>query len=593
MGTSRPRSPFSARYLLTAATALVLTGGGLTAAHSLTARDAASGPPAPAALSGSATAEVPQLAQRAAHFGRTEVAGRTGDQQARAAHRICDDGARWLRVRFDALELRGTNTVTLRGSRGGEQTLTAGAGAGRAFHTRAFEGDCVTVEPALTTPGSHFTVDAYQSGERPRAADTVTLAAAGDICGTACNQTAEVVAAMAPAAVITAGDNAYDSGKLSEFKGSYDRYWGRFNSLVHPTPGNHEYRTSGASGYFDYYGGKNVETGGKGKGYYSFDVGDWHLVALNSNVSMSTGSTQEKWLRADLAASGKPCTLAYWHHARFSSGDHGDTSGASPLYKALTDYKADVVVTGHDHHYERFAPSMADGRKDTANGVRPFVIGTGGRALYSSTGRSAATSEKFDNKTFGVGRFDLSSTGYSFTFKPVAGRTFTDSVSGACHAKGDGGPGPTPTPTPTPTPAPGPIVSGRTYKIDNVNSGLALDKPTNGEHLVQWDGGAYVNQRFTLTGDADSGYQMKIKSSGRCVAVASTADGAAAVDATCSDEPGQRWRVTADGSAFRLTSVHSGMCMDVSGSSTTRGARIVQNGCDSRASQRWVPTAAS
>ncbi|WP_206314043.1 metallophosphoesterase family protein [Streptomyces coryli] len=266
------------------------------------------------------------------------------------------------------------------------------------------------------------------SPPRPRA--TVTLAAAGDICGSACNQTDDVVTAIAPDAVITAGDNAYESGTIEEYKAKYEPTWGKFNDIVHPTPGNHEYGDD-ANGYFEYFGSK---AGEPGKGYYSFDLGDWHLVALNSNVAAGAGSAQEQWLRSDLAASTKPCTLAYWHHARFSSGDHGDDGDLTALYKALTDHKADIAVTGHDHSYERFAPALADGTK-SADGVRQFVIGTGGRSLYSDRNDSAGPSEVFNNNTFGVGQFELTATGYSFTFKPVAGRTFTDSVSGDCHAK--------------------------------------------------------------------------------------------------------------------------------------------------------------
>ncbi|GHC68523.1 metallophosphoesterase family protein [Streptomyces flavofungini] len=267
------------------------------------------------------------------------------------------------------------------------------------------------------------------------AAATVTVAVAGDICGSACNQTAPVVKSMDPQAVLTAGDNAYDSGSASEFRDKYDPYWGQFSKVVHPSPGNHEYRTSGAKGYFDYFGGKGVHVGERGKGYYSFDVGDWHLVALNSNLGSTADKTQREWLAKDLGASTKPCTMAYWHHPRFSSGDHGDQTTMSSHYKILTDHRADVVVAGHDHHYERFAPAMADGRKDEANGLRQFVIGTGGRTLYSKTTSSKGPSEVFHNRTFGVGRFDLSATGYKFTFRPVDGRTFTDSVSGTCHSK--------------------------------------------------------------------------------------------------------------------------------------------------------------
>lgn len=280
---------------------------------------------------------------------------------------------------------------------------------------------------------------AAQATAQVAVVETVRVAIAGDVCGSACNQTDDVVAAMGADAVLVPGDLAYESGKLSEFNGSYDTYWGQFNDIVKPVPGNHEYQTTGASGYFDYFEGKSVAVGERGKGYYSFDLGAWHIVALNSNVASGAGSTQETWLRNDLAATNQPCTLAYWHHARFSSGDHGDNTTTSALWKALTDAKADLVVQGHDHHYERFAPAMSNGTTDTTNGLSSFVIGTAGRALYSATNTSSADSEVFNNNTFGVGQFDLSATGWSMEFKPVAGRTFTDSATGTCKTKGSTG----------------------------------------------------------------------------------------------------------------------------------------------------------
>ena len=305
---------------------------------------------------------------------------------------------------------------------------------GKAFYSRAFAGNCVTVKPTLTSPTSTYNIDSLQAG----IAATVTVAAAGDICGSACNQTRPVVESMNPTAVITAGDNAYESGTLSEFNNSYNPQWGVFKSKTYPTPGNHEYNTSGAKGYFDYFNGVGQNTGRageRGKGYYSYDVGDWHFVALNSNVAKTASSAQVQWLRADLAASTKPCTAAYWHHARFAAGNYSDNTSVQPFYQALYDYKADLVVSGHDHNYIRFAPSKPDGTKDAVNGVRQLLIGTGGRALYGSGGTTRATIEKKEYNTFGVGKLTLTATGYTAAFVPVAGRTFTDSVTGTCHAK--------------------------------------------------------------------------------------------------------------------------------------------------------------
>ncbi|MER7730081.1 RICIN domain-containing protein [Streptomyces erythrochromogenes] len=591
MHEREPAQHHHGRNLLIATSIAALIAGGFMVNAS------AGQPPAEDPAPGTAVA---QLAEPGATITTARISGDTSKAATTAERKVCSEGASWLRLRFTDLTLRGNDTITLTGSSGGTYTLTSSNGTAKDFFTRAFDGNCVTITPKLTQAGSSYAIDAHQSGRQALAAASVRVAAAGDICGEACNQTAPVVTAMAPAAVITAGDNAYESGKLSEFNGAYDKNWGKFNSIVHPSPGNHEYKTTGAAGYFDYYQGKGVKTGDRDKGYYSVDVGDWHMVALNSNISTSAGSAQEKWLRADLAASTKPCTLAYWHHARFSSGDHGDSSGTAPLMKALTDYKADVAVWGHDHHYERFAPALSNGTKDTANGIRSFVIGTGGRALYSARNTSSGPSEVFNNNTYGVGQFDLTSTGYSFAFKPVAGRTFTDSVSGTCHTKGNGpGPGPTPTPTPTPTstgptptPGPGGPTSGTTYQLVNANSGKALDSPAgngDGGHLVQWTGGNFNNQKFTATKNSDGTYQLKVKSSGLCVAGApgSTSDGTAVQQRTCSTAADQKWKMTASGSGFTATAQHSGKCMDVTGSSKSDGARIVQNSCDGRASQQW------
>ncbi|MFI5642168.1 RICIN domain-containing protein [Streptomyces goshikiensis] len=589
MDQPQPARRHYGKKLLIATSIAALVAGGFMVSAS-----AGQSPPSQATPGDSG---VSQLAEPGATITPAAIRAEASKAASSTERRVCADGAGWMRLRFTDLTLRGDDTVTLTGSSGGTYTLTSGNGTSKQFFTRAFSGGCVTVTPKLTQTGSSYAIDAYQSGRQALAAASVRVAAVGDICGEACNQTAPVVTAMAPAAVITAGDNAYDSGTLSEFNGAYDKNWGKFNSIVHPAPGNHEYKTSGAKGYFDYYQGKGVKTGDRDKGYYSVDIGDWHFVSLNSNISTSAGSAQEKWLRADLAASTKPCTMASWHHARFSSGDHGDSGGTAPLMKALTDFKADVAVWGHDHHYERFAPAMSNGTKDAANGMRSFVLGTGGRALYSTRSTSSGPSEVFNNNTYGVGQFDLSSTGYSFAFKPVSGRTFTDSVSGTCHSKGNKpDPDPTPTPTPTPTstgPTPGdPVTSGGTYQLLNANSGKALDSPTkNGEggNLVQWTGGNFNNQKFTTTKNSDGTYQLKVKSSGLCVtgAPGSTGDGTAVQQRTCGTAADQKWKITSAGGGLALTAQHSGKCLDVSDGSKADGARIVQNACDGRGSQQW------
>ncbi|MEV0319919.1 metallophosphoesterase family protein [Streptomyces sp. NPDC050658] len=282
---------------------------------------------------------------------------------------------------------------------------------------------------AVTLPQSASGNSEQHKGESV-AAEAVTVVAAGDLCGSACNQTAKVVEKINPSAVITLGDNAYSEGTAKEFREKYAPNWGKFLSKTYPTPGNHEYRTDDADGYFDYFGSR---AGTRGKGYYSFNVGDWHFVALNSEISAGSGSTQEKWLRADLKANTKPCTAAYMHRPQFSTGDHGDDSKVKALFTALYDNKADLLLSGHDHHYERFAPSKPSGSKDTVNGVRQLVIGTGGTTLRDGTNDSKATTESVNRKTFGVSKLTLSSTGYEHQFVPVEGRTFTDKVTGTCH----------------------------------------------------------------------------------------------------------------------------------------------------------------
>lgn len=370
-----------------------------------------------------------------AESGAQTVAVAAAAARAGGSQQVCAAAdSRWVRVRFRELTLNGKDTVTVTGSQSGSYTLKATNWRGKAFYTRAFQGNCVTVTPKFASAASSYRVDAYQAG----IAATVTVAAAGDICGSACNQTRPVVENMNPTAVITAGDNAYDSGTLSEFNTKYHPQWGVFKSKTYPSPGNHEYYTSGAKGYFDYFNGVGQNTGRAGdrtKGYYSFDVGDWHFIALNSNIAKTSTSAQVQWLRADLAASTKPCVAAYWHHSRFAAGNYSDNSSVQPFFQALYDYKADLVVSGHDHNYIRFAPSKPDGTKDTVNGVRQLLIGTGGKGLYGSGGTTHATIEAKSYNTFGVGKLTLTATGYTAAFVPAAGRTFTDSVQGTCHPK--------------------------------------------------------------------------------------------------------------------------------------------------------------
>jgi hypothetical protein len=262
------------------------------------------------------------------------------------------------------------------------------------------------------------------------AGETVVLVGSGDIAssGSGDTKTAQLLDRI-PGTVFTTGDNVYSSGTSSEFKKYYDSTWGRHKARTRPTAGNHDYETSGAKPYYSYFG---ANAGPSGRGSYSFNIGDWHIISLNSNISMSTSSAQYKWLKADLDANRNACVLAYWHHPRYSSGDHGSSTKSKPVYQLLYDRGAEVVVTGHDHNYERFAPMDANGKKDLARGIRQFVVGTGGKSLRSM-GSRVANSEARNSSTHGVIKFTLAPGSYQWEFIPVAGKSYRDAGSGTCH----------------------------------------------------------------------------------------------------------------------------------------------------------------
>jgi len=265
------------------------------------------------------------------------------------------------------------------------------------------------------------------------------LLAAGDIasCSSGGDEAtaallAGVLAGGVSGEVVTLGDNAYESGTAAEFANCYDPSWGQQKARTRPATGNHEYLTAGAAGYFGYFG---AAAGDPAKGYYSYDLGTWHLVALNSNCApvggCGVGSAQEQWLRADLAAHPAACTLAYWHHPRFSSGQHGSDPAYTALWQALYDAHADVVLNGHDHDYERFAPQDPAGAYDPLRGLREFVVGTGGKNHYTFT-TVRPNSEVRNSDTFGVLQLTLHATGYDWRFLPEAGKTFTDAGTATC-----------------------------------------------------------------------------------------------------------------------------------------------------------------
>jgi acid phosphatase type 7 len=312
--------------------------------------------------------------------------------------------------------------------------LVLAACGGRSPATTAATSSAATPAPATTASAPAPAVTTSTSDPVVAAAGDIACAPRTPISTYQCHQslTAMAVSQLRPRAVLPLGDNQYEVGGLSAYRTAYRPTWGRFDGIVHPVTGNHEYSTRGAAGYFAYFGRRG---GAPGRGYYSFDLGGWHLVALNSNcaiVSCATGSAQVRWLRADLAAHRSQCTLAYWHHPRFSSGPHGNDLAVGPLWSALYAGGADLVLNGHDHDYERFAPQTPAGRADPRRGIREFVVGTGGRSHYPTL-IPKANSQRRNSATFGVLALTLHRNGYSWRFVPQERSTFHDSGSGSCH----------------------------------------------------------------------------------------------------------------------------------------------------------------
>jgi hypothetical protein len=246
-------------------------------------------------------------------------------------------------------------------------------------------------------------------------------------------------------AVLALGDIQYEDGQLGKFMQSFDPTWGRLKPLIRPAIGNHEYAVPGAAGYFDYFNGvgrAGGPAGTRGEGYYSFDLGRWHVVVLNSQCSASrptpgapscaAGSPQERWLRADLAAHRRRCALAVWHHPLVSSGIRGLNTAVAPLWQALADYGADATLVGHDHGYERFAPIDAAGAVDPQHGLREFLVGTGGKSLRRATWHAPNTEVRRDN-VHGVLQLTLRPNGYSWRFVNTTGGRSTDSGTEDCH----------------------------------------------------------------------------------------------------------------------------------------------------------------
>jgi hypothetical protein len=238
-----------------------------------------------------------------------------------------------------------------------------------------------------------------------------------------------------PGTVFVAGDLAYPDGTDENFAKCYDPTWGRFKDRTRPAPGNHEYHSDGASGYARYFG---VAAGDPKKAYYSYDLGAWHVIALNSECAEVGGceaaSSQGQWLKKDLEEHKNGCMVAYFHKPLFSSGGkHGNDPLMKPLWDVLYHAGVDIVINGHDHNYERFAPQDPEGKLDSEHGIREFVVGSGGKNSHRPMGVTKPNSEARNDDTYGVLKLTLHAKSYDWEFVPEAGKTFKDSGSGTCH----------------------------------------------------------------------------------------------------------------------------------------------------------------
>lgn len=290
-------------------------------------------------------------------------------------------------------------------------------------------------------PNTSAQQEPLKTPPEPAPGQTYILVGAGDIASCKSIEGARATAKLIesiPGTVFAAGDLAYEGGSATEFQHCYGTTWGRFKERTKPALGNHEYQQPAASGYFQYWG---AQAGPAGKGYYSYDLGVWHIVVLNTNCDAkgvggcAAGSPQELWLRKDLSEHPNACILAYGHHALFSSGifkRHAVHPELKPLWQDLYAAHADLVIAGHEHSYERFAPQDPEGRADAVHGIREIVVGTGGRS-HDLLGFAIPNSEVQNVYTYGVLKLTLSPHIYTWEFIPEEGRTFRDAGAGVCH----------------------------------------------------------------------------------------------------------------------------------------------------------------
>lgn len=268
---------------------------------------------------------------------------------------------------------------------------------------------------------------AAQDGTPP----TAVLLAAGDIaqCDLLGAALTTGLIERQAGTVLALGDLAYPRGTAADFARCYEPTWGHFKSRTLPVPGNHDYKIPGAAAYFAYFGAR---AGKPGKGYYSVDLPGWHIVALNSNIDSGPDSEQLKWLQTDLAGNRQSCILAFWHHPRFTSGYHGDTAGVAAMWETLYASGAGIVLSGHEHNYERFAPLDAKGNPDERRGIRSFVVGTGGAKPYDLIRARHEHSEAWYGQGWGVLRLRLYPGRYEWEFLPAGSGTFRDAGAGEC-----------------------------------------------------------------------------------------------------------------------------------------------------------------
>lgn len=264
---------------------------------------------------------------------------------------------------------------------------------------------------------------------QPPPASTPVLVGAGDIADCSLLDGASATARLLgsiPGIVFTTGDHAYTAGTFEEFARCYAPTWGKQRQRTRPTPGNHDYGTGNAAAYFAYFGDN---AGPSGRGYYSYTVGNWQVISLNSNVTMRAGSAQHRWLVQELERSSR-CTLAYWHIPRFSSAAHGDDVRSADVWDALYAAHADVILNGHDHVYERFAPQTPTAQPASDRGIRQFTVGTGGANLYPFRAARPNSEVRF-NRTHGVLKLTLREEEYDWAFIGIDG-TVVDSGTGNC-----------------------------------------------------------------------------------------------------------------------------------------------------------------